>query len=84
MLEILNLLSEEIPKEITIDIYELTIDQDKVRIDAETDSFESIDKIKGGLRKWPLFKEVNISDAKVGVGQKKVRFRITIAMSEKV
>ncbi|MEK7280295.1 MAG: type II secretion system protein GspL [Nitrospirota bacterium] len=84
MLEILNLLSEEIPKEITIDIYELTIDQDKVRIEAETDSFESIDKIKGGLKRGTLFKEVNISDAKVGVGQKKVKFRITIAMSEKV
>ncbi|MBI5746866.1 MAG: pilus assembly protein PilM [Nitrospirae bacterium] len=84
MLEILNLLSEEIPKEITIDIYELSIDQDKVRIDAETDSFESIDRIKGGLKRGPLFKEVNVSDAKVGANQKKVRFRITIAMSEKV
>jgi hypothetical protein len=84
MLEILNLLSEEIPKEITIDIYELTIDQDKVRIEAETDSFESIDRVKGGLKRGTLFKEVNISDAKVGVGQKKVKFRITIDMSEKV
>lgn len=83
MLEILNLLSEEIPKEITIDIYELVIDQDKIRIDAETDSFESADKIKGGLKKAPLFKDVTISDAKVGVDQKKVRFRITITMPEK-
>lgn len=84
ILEILNLLSEEIPKEITIDVYELVIDQDKIRIDAETDSFESTDKIKVGLKRAPLFKEVTISDAKVGADQKKVRFRITITMSEKV
>ena len=83
-LGILDLLSEDISKETAIDVYDLVIDQDKVRMDAETDSFESVDKIKTALKKTPIFKDVNISDAKLGADQKKVKFRINITMSEKI
>lgn len=73
---ILKEVTEAIPTGVKIDVFNLVIDSGKVRIQAHTDSFESIDRIRGGLLSTKLFKGVEVSDAKVMADQKRVRFRI--------
>ncbi|MFQ5456099.1 MAG: type IV pilus assembly protein PilM [Nitrospirota bacterium] len=80
ILNILKELTESIPDDTKIDIHDLTIDNDKIRIEAETDSFESADKIKNEFNKIGFIKDVNISDAKVSADQTKVKFRINITI----
>ena len=79
-LDILNEISSRIPTELKIDVKELSIDQEKIRVKAETDSFSTMDQIKTKLSECPSFKEVSIADAKVGVDQTTVKFNLKITM----
>lgn len=79
-LELLNVISEKIPKEIKVNIDDLLIDKSKIRIQGDTESFENVEKIKKELETIPLFKKVDVADAKLGADQKKVKFRIVVDM----
>ena len=63
---------------------ELVIDQDKVRVEAETVSFDWVNKIEGAVAKSPTVKSVTVSDAKTTADQSKVRFIMTIVLGEGV
>jgi general secretion pathway protein L len=80
-LKVLKEISAAIPKEVRIDVQDLVIDGNKVRIEAQTDSFESVDRIRGGLMKVAAFKEVSVSDAKVAADQSRVGFRIQMTVT---
>jgi len=43
-----------------------------------------VDKIKADLVRFPKFKEVSVGDAKVSADQTKVRFRISITLTDKL
>ncbi|MFQ5588974.1 MAG: pilus assembly protein PilM, partial [Nitrospiria bacterium] len=82
-LTILKEITEAVPKNVKIDVFNLVIDGGVVRIQAETDSFESVDRIRGGLLSARHFRQVEVSDAKAAASQKQVRFRIKMTVSEK-
>ena len=65
-----------------MEVQEMTIEEGSVRIEAQTDSYLSLDKIRDGLIKR-AFQEVKISDAKVTADQSKVRFRIQISLQNR-
>ncbi len=73
---VLKEVTEAIPDGVKIDVFNIVIDSGKVRIQAHTHSFESVDRIRGGLLSTKQFKGVEVSDAKVMADQKRVRFRI--------
>ncbi len=75
-------ISDAIPEGVKIDVFDIVIDSGKIRIQAQTDSFESVDRIRGGLLSAPHFQGVEVSDAKVMADQKQVRFRIKMDVSE--
>lgn len=81
-LEVLKGVTAGIPMEVRIDVTDLVIDGNKVRIEAQTDSYDSVDRIRGGLMKVGHFQEVNVSDAKISADQSKVGFRIHLTMPE--
>jgi general secretion pathway protein L len=81
-LEVLKMVTAGIPTEVRIDVTELVIDGNKVRIEAQTDSYDSVDRIRGGLMKGGHFQEVNVSDAKISADQSRVGFRIQLTMTE--
>ncbi len=83
-LDILAELSRRVPRDVRIDVQELVIERDRVRMRAETDSFESVDRIKAELLKFDQIKDVQVSDAKVNANQTAVGFRFTIALAEEV
>ncbi|HLG22039.1 MAG TPA: hypothetical protein VI382_04430, partial [Candidatus Manganitrophaceae bacterium] len=82
-LEVLREVTTAVPPEVRIDVQELVVDGEKIRIEAQTDSYESVDRIRGGLLKSSRFQEVNVGDAKVSADQSKVSFRIQMSVAER-
>jgi general secretion pathway protein L len=74
---VLNEIASGIPT--PIEVQEMTIDEETARIEAYTDSYLSIEKIRDGLMKR-AFHEIKISDAKISADQSKVHFRIQISL----
>lgn len=83
-LDILLKLTDAIPTDSGIAVSDLTIDQDKVRIEAETASFDWVNRIEGALAKAPFVGRIVVSDAKTTADQSKVRFLMTITLKEGV
>jgi hypothetical protein len=83
-LDVLLALTDAIPPESGIAVSELVIDEDKVRVEAETLSFDWVNKIEGAVAKSPIVKNVTVSDAKTTADQSKVRFIMTIVLAEGV
>lgn len=75
-LDLLTIITEKIPKEIIVNIDDLLIDKTKIKVQGDTDSFENVEKIKKEFETNPLFKKVDVGDAKLSADQKKVKFRI--------
>jgi hypothetical protein len=83
-LDILLKLTDAIPKDSGVAVSDLTIDQDKARIEAETASFDWVNRIEGALSKAPFVDRIVVSDAKTTADQSKVRFLMTITLREGV
>ncbi len=62
--DILNDISNLIPKKVDIEVTNFVISTDNVQISGNTDTFESVDEIKSSLEKSKYFKKVTISNAK--------------------
>lgn len=81
-LRILQEITQAIPEGLKIDVFNLVIDGGNVRIQAQTDSFESVDRIRSGLLAAEQFKQVEMSDAKVAANKAHVRFRIKMSVRD--
>ncbi|MFI5304118.1 MAG: hypothetical protein ACHQYP_04910 [Nitrospiria bacterium] len=77
-LDILREITVQIPKEVKIDVNELLVEPERIRLEAETDSFEALDKIKESLGKSNTFGEMTVSDSKMNAEESKVRFKLEI------
>ena len=71
-----------IPDDVTVDIKDFVVDRGRVAITGETDSFESVDKIRAGLQKFTGFKRVALTHAKVGAKGDKVEFKFSISTGQ--
>ena len=78
MLPVLTDLVRTLPKGIMAKISALTIEPGTIQIEAETDSFESMEKIREGLLGFPGAHEVTVRDARVGSTPNQVLFRMTV------
>lgn len=79
-LNFLVALSEQMPRDLAVEIQDLTMEQGKVTLDAETDSFNSIDRLKGVVERLDGVTEVKVSEARVAADQTKVKFRLTLTV----
>ncbi len=82
VLELMREITLQIPEDVRVDIKDLAINEGRVAITGETDSFESVDKIKAGLQRFTEFKRIALTHAKVGVKGDKVEFKFSISMGE--
>ena len=82
VLDLMREITLRIPEDVTVDVKNLAIDRGRVAITGETDSFESVDKIRAGLQQFVGFKRVRLTHAKVGVKGDKVEFKFSISMAE--
>lgn len=78
ILNILADISARIPKELTIHVTRLVIDQESVQLKGDTDTFNNVNLIQGNLRKSPLFDEVAIVSAAADKGSSMIRFELRL------
>ncbi len=76
-------LVRRIPKEVPLKIAGLTIDRGAIQLDAETNSFESVEKIKGAIGASTRFSEVSVSETRVGTVPNQVLFRVTMEVENR-
>jgi general secretion pathway protein L len=82
-LQLMAELTRRVPPSAKIEVQDLVIESGRLRLEAETDSFESVDKVKASLGQFEAFRDVTVSDAKVSADQSRVRFRLTMTLAPK-
>lgn len=80
VLDLMREITLQIPEDVSVDIRDLAINKGRVAITGETNSFESVDKIKAGLQTFTGFERVALTHAKVGTKGDKVEFKFSISM----
>ena len=70
-------LVKHVPQGIPLKIRELTIDGTSIHLEAETITFDAVEKIKQAFMANETLHDVSISDTRVGAGPNQVVFRLT-------
>jgi general secretion pathway protein L len=76
---LLNLsdLTKQLPAGIPLTIRELTVEGASIHLEGETNSFDSVEKIKQAFTSSQQFQGVAVTDTRVGAGPSQVVFRLT-------
>jgi type II secretory pathway component PulL len=80
-LDVMKTVTDGIPKELRVGFTEFILEGDRLKLQGEASSFESVDKMKAELQKSPLFSEVTVLDTRMGVDNK-VKFRFDIKLKQ--
>jgi type II secretion system protein L len=80
-LDVMKAVTEGIPKEVRVSFQEFNMEGDRLKLQGEAASFESVDKMKAELQKSPLFAEVAVLDTRMGVDNK-VKFRFEMKLKQ--
>ena len=80
-LDVMKTVTEGIPKEVRVSFQEFNLEGDRLKLQGEAASFESIDKMKAELQKAALFSDVAVLDTRMGVDNK-VKFRFEIKLKQ--
>ncbi len=80
-LDAMKAVTDGIPKEVRVTFQEFSLDGDRLKLQGDTASFESVDKIKAELVKSELFSEVTVLDTRMGTDNK-VKFRLDIKLKQ--
>ncbi len=80
-LDVMKTVTEGVPKEVQVTFTDFLLEGDHLRLQGETSSFESVDKMKTDLAKSPLFSDVSVRDTRMGVNNK-VKFRLEIKLKQ--
>ena len=78
-LDVMRTVTDGIPKEIRVSFQEFNLEGDRLKLQGDAGSFDSVDKIKAELQKSDLFAEVVVLDTRMGMDNK-VKFRMDIKM----
>ena len=79
-IDMLNDISKLIPKEIDVNFTRLVIGDDSVMIAGDTDTFNSVDDMKGRLEQAISFQKVTISSANIDRSDDRVRFKLKLQL----
>ncbi len=84
VLDVLLEITRAVPKDVKIDVREMVIEGDKVRFEAETDSYNAAEQIKENLLSTGIFASADIPEAKDSLDQSKVKFKMILELNERV
>lgn len=80
-LDAMKAVTEGIPRELRVSFQEFNLEGDRLKLQGEAASFESVDKMKSELQKAALFSDVAVLDTRMGVDNK-VKFRFEIKLKQ--
>ncbi len=81
VLDVMKAVTEGIPKEVRVSFQEFLLEGDRLKLQGEASSFESVDKMKAELLKAAPIAEVVVQDTRIGVDNK-VKFRFDIKLKQ--
>ena len=77
-LDLLLEISERLPESMDLEVSRLVIDPNSVRIKGDTDTYNTVDRVKQGLEKSSLFKTTTITSANLDRGKNRVLFEVKL------
>ena len=77
---VIQALSKDIADDIKVDFLEFNYSNEKIRLNAVTDSFDAVNRITELIKADPLFESVEISNAKLGTEGKQVDFELQLKL----
>ncbi|MBA3004753.1 MAG: hypothetical protein FP813_13050 [Desulfurivibrio sp.] len=81
-LQLLRTLSE-LPKSLSVDVDEVTMERNEVRVSGRTTTFEEVNSMAETFRHSPYFEKVEVSESKMDLDGKQVSYRLRMTLSEK-
>jgi type II secretion system protein L len=69
-LDVMKAVTDGIPKEVRVSFQEFNLEGDRLKLQGEAASFESVDKMKAELQKISQFSDVAVLDTRMGVDNK--------------
>jgi general secretion pathway protein L len=84
VLDVMLEITKAVPEEVKIDVREMVMEGDKVRIEAETDSYNAAEQIKENLLSTGIFASADIPEAKDSLDQSTVKFKMMLELNEKL
>ncbi len=84
VLDVMLEITKAVPKEVKLDVREMVMEGDKVRIEAETDSYNAAEQIKENLLSTGIFASADIPEAKDSLDQSTVKFKMMLELNEKL
>jgi type II secretion system protein L len=76
VLEVLRELSARVPDTLRLDVDELVIEPDVVRLHGQAESFDAVEGLRAALAASPLMREVVTDETRTTVDGKRVEFRL--------
>jgi len=77
-LDLINDISQRIPKSSDVDVTNMVIDTETIRIAGETDTFNTVDSLKSEMESSSYFNDITINSAKLDRTGKRVDFEIRL------
>jgi len=81
-LDVLREISSRVPADLDVTLSMLSIDEDRIRLQGTTQTFELAERLKSELERIPFFKEVNVGQVQADRGGGK-SFDVTITMGSR-
>lgn len=81
-LQLLQMLSE-MPKSLSVDVDEVIMERNEVRIMGRTSTFEEVNRMAETFRHSPYFEKVEVAESKMGLDGKQVSYRLRVILSGK-
>ena len=83
-LDVLLAISEAVPDDVKIDIRELIMDGDKIRLQGETSSSNAAEQIKNKLLQSGAFTSADITEVKDSVDHSSVKFQMNVQLQSRI
>ncbi len=78
----LSAFARQVPADMPVTVRDLTIDGSIILIEAETTSFDAVEKIHQTFASSPQFQDVSVTDTRVGATPNQVVFRMTVTVQQ--
>jgi len=80
-IDLLRALTQGVPPDVPLDLQELNLDADTMKIRGSTRTYEGVEAVKRGLGARPEFREVQAKDVRASVDGQRVAFGLDISTS---
>ena len=82
VLSTLSTFVKQLPAGTAVQVRELTVDEGVILMEGETTSFDAVENIKQTFASSSEFREVSVTDTRVGAAPNQVVFRMTVTVSQ--